>query len=161
MGLVLLGRATHFFQDPPFWLRRAGEGEQRFGEEMTGEEVAGPAGPKLLRLLYFVGAGFFSVAAINKWREIERKSIEKQQQHQQQLQEQSLLSQSSANAVHKSIKKALASSLFIEFRIQDTTMLYVLCHCSYSAASGSGFLYLPSMRASLSLALNAITMARL
>ncbi|XP_022872603.1 uncharacterized protein LOC111391587 [Olea europaea var. sylvestris] len=43
----------------------------------VGEEV----GPKLARLLYFVGAGFLCTAAINKWRDWERKStIQKQQQ---------------------------------------------------------------------------------
>ncbi|KAM7492520.1 hypothetical protein LguiA_035441 [Lonicera macranthoides] len=37
------------------------------------------AGPKLVRMLYFVGAGFICTAAINKWRDLERKSILKQQ----------------------------------------------------------------------------------
>ncbi|KAL0545774.1 hypothetical protein IC582_015666 [Cucumis melo] len=49
---------------------------------MTGEEVTGPAGPKILRLLYFAGAGFICSFAINKWREIERSSL--LQQHQKQ-----------------------------------------------------------------------------
>ncbi|KAG7037451.1 hypothetical protein SDJN02_01078 [Cucurbita argyrosperma subsp. argyrosperma] len=49
---------------------------------MTGEEVAGPAGPKVLRLLYFVGAGFVFTIAMNKWREIERKSLLQQRQKQ-------------------------------------------------------------------------------
>ncbi|CAK7323089.1 unnamed protein product [Dovyalis caffra] len=53
-------------------------------EKMTIEEAAaGPAGPKVLRLLYFVGAGFICTVGINKWRELERKSILKQQQQQQ------------------------------------------------------------------------------
>ncbi|EPS71393.1 hypothetical protein M569_03373 [Genlisea aurea] len=40
-----------------------------------GEEVA----PKLIRLLWFVGAGVLSVAGINKWKELEKKSaIQKQ-----------------------------------------------------------------------------------
>ncbi|KAL9433143.1 hypothetical protein AB3S75_028043 [Citrus x aurantiifolia] len=48
---------------------------------MTGEErAAGPAGTKVLRFLYFVGAGFICTAAINKWRELERKSLQKKQQ---------------------------------------------------------------------------------
>ncbi|GAV60709.1 hypothetical protein CFOL_v3_04238 [Cephalotus follicularis] len=47
---------------------------------MTGEEPAGPPGPKVLRLLYFVGAGFICTAAINKWRELERKSLLQKQQ---------------------------------------------------------------------------------
>ncbi|KAL1537694.1 hypothetical protein AAHA92_30181 [Salvia divinorum] len=42
-----------------------------------GEEVA----PKLTRLLYFVGAGVVCTAAINKWKEYEKKSmIQKEQQ---------------------------------------------------------------------------------
>ena len=81
---------------------------------MSGEEAAGPPGPKALRLLYFVGAGcnqflifpfilyifrsneiavvcvFFFMklfllsvictAAINKWRELERKAVLKKEQ---------------------------------------------------------------------------------
>ncbi|CAB4307761.1 unnamed protein product [Prunus armeniaca] len=34
---------------------------------MSGEELAGPPAPKLLRLLYFVGAGFICTVGINKW----------------------------------------------------------------------------------------------
>ncbi|WRX29195.1 hypothetical protein QQP08_021682 [Theobroma cacao] len=41
---------------------------------MTGEEAAGPPGPKVLRLLYFAGAAFIFTIGINKWRELERKS---------------------------------------------------------------------------------------
>ncbi|KAL3508777.1 hypothetical protein ACH5RR_028178 [Cinchona calisaya] len=42
----------------------------------VGEEV----GPKVVRLLYFVGAGFLCTAAINKWRDLEKKAnIQKQQ----------------------------------------------------------------------------------
>ncbi|KAL1821503.1 hypothetical protein DCAR_0417920 [Daucus carota subsp. sativus] len=37
------------------------------------------AGPKIARLLYFVGAGFVCTAAINKWRELEQKALLKQQ----------------------------------------------------------------------------------
>ncbi|CBI20182.3 hypothetical protein PVL29_025237 [Vitis rotundifolia] len=50
---------------------------------MIGEE-GGPAGPKVLRMLYFVGAGFICTAAINKWRDLQRKSA---QQHADQLPE--------------------------------------------------------------------------
>ncbi|VVA19020.1 PREDICTED: transmembrane [Prunus dulcis] len=49
---------------------------------MSGEELAGPPAPKLLRLLYFVGAGFICTVGINKWRELQRKSILQQQQQQ-------------------------------------------------------------------------------
>ncbi|GER43061.1 tRNA (guanine(10)-N2)-methyltransferase homolog [Striga asiatica] len=43
----------------------------------AGEEV----GPKLARLLYFVGAGVLCTVGINKWKEFERKStIVKEQQ---------------------------------------------------------------------------------
>ncbi|XP_015899209.3 uncharacterized protein LOC107432557 [Ziziphus jujuba] len=55
---------------------------------MNGEELAGPAGPKLVRLLYFLGAGFICVASINKWRDLQRKSMVLQQQQQQQQQNQ-------------------------------------------------------------------------
>ncbi|XP_020231375.1 uncharacterized protein LOC109811939 [Cajanus cajan] len=51
---------------------------------MTGEEYSGPAGPKLLRLVYFVGAAVICTAAINKWREYERNTVIRQQQQQQQ-----------------------------------------------------------------------------
>lgn len=47
---------------------------------MTGEELAGPPAPKLLRLLYFAGAGFICTIGINKWRELQRKSMTLQQQ---------------------------------------------------------------------------------
>ncbi|KAJ9153495.1 hypothetical protein P3X46_026925 [Hevea brasiliensis] len=70
---------------------------------MTIEEAAGPAGPKVLRLLYFVGAGFICTVAINKWREVERKSIQKQHQQQSHLPP-NLLPQSSPNAVQKPTK---------------------------------------------------------
>ncbi|XP_061370803.1 uncharacterized protein LOC133313446 [Gastrolobium bilobum] len=52
---------------------------------MTGEEVSGPAGPKLIRLVWFVGAGVICTAAINKWREFERKAIIQQHQQQQEV----------------------------------------------------------------------------
>ncbi|PRQ31010.1 hypothetical protein RchiOBHm_Chr5g0030781 [Rosa chinensis] len=52
---------------------------------MTGEELAGPPAPKLLRLLYFVGAGFICTVGVNKWRELQRKSLNLEQQKQQQL----------------------------------------------------------------------------
>ncbi|PON98460.1 hypothetical protein TorRG33x02_056940 [Trema orientale] len=41
--------------------------------------MAGPAGPKLVRLLYFVGAGFICAIGINKWRDYQRKSMVIQQ----------------------------------------------------------------------------------
>ncbi|ONI12417.1 hypothetical protein PRUPE_4G163600 [Prunus persica] len=50
---------------------------------MIGEELAGPPAPKLLRLLYFVGAGFICTVGINKWRELQNMSILQQQQQQQ------------------------------------------------------------------------------
>ncbi|XP_050368934.1 uncharacterized protein LOC126787039 [Argentina anserina] len=52
---------------------------------MTGEELAGPPAPKLLRLLYFVGAGFICTVGVNKWRELQRKSVILEQQKQKQL----------------------------------------------------------------------------
>ncbi|KAI9186516.1 hypothetical protein LWI28_018035 [Acer negundo] len=60
---------------------------------MTGEEIAGPAAPKVLRFVYFIGAGFILTTAINKYRELERKSLLKKQQ------EENLLSESSTNAI--------------------------------------------------------------
>ncbi|KAL2331343.1 hypothetical protein Fmac_018924 [Flemingia macrophylla] len=48
---------------------------------MTGEEYSGPAGPKLLRLVCFVGAAVICTAGINKWREYERNTVI-QRQHQ-------------------------------------------------------------------------------
>ncbi|KAK7279845.1 hypothetical protein RJT34_24904 [Clitoria ternatea] len=49
---------------------------------MTGEEISGPPGPKLLRLIYFVGAGVICTVAINKWRDYEKKTTIQQQQQQ-------------------------------------------------------------------------------
>ncbi|KAK4285870.1 hypothetical protein QN277_002505 [Acacia crassicarpa] len=46
---------------------------------MTGEEVAGPPGPKVLRLLCFVGAGVICVVTINKMRNMERRTLMQQQ----------------------------------------------------------------------------------
>ncbi|KZV30864.1 hypothetical protein F511_37097 [Dorcoceras hygrometricum] len=43
----------------------------------VGEEV----GPKLVRLLYFVGAGVLCAAGINKWKDLERKSMIQKQQN--------------------------------------------------------------------------------
>ncbi|KAI4366054.1 hypothetical protein MLD38_021977 [Melastoma candidum] len=63
-----------------------------------GEEVSGPAGPKVTRLLYFVGAGFITVLAINKWREWER---QQQQQHHDQT-----LNDQSSNHLPKSVQKS-------------------------------------------------------
>ncbi|GAY67754.1 hypothetical protein CUMW_259010 [Citrus unshiu] len=37
-------------------------------------------GTKVLRLPYFFGAGFIYTATIDKWRELERKSLKKKQQ---------------------------------------------------------------------------------
>ncbi|KFK43891.1 hypothetical protein AALP_AA1G187400 [Arabis alpina] len=45
----------------------------------------GPPAPKVLRMVIFVGAGFLCTFAINKWREIERNSILKQQDKNQQV----------------------------------------------------------------------------
>ncbi|KAI9200373.1 hypothetical protein LWI28_006675 [Acer negundo] len=59
---------------------------------MTGEEIAGPAAPKALRFVYFICVGFISTAAVNKYRELERKSLLKKQH------EENLLSESSTNA---------------------------------------------------------------
>ncbi|KAH6780874.1 transmembrane protein [Perilla frutescens var. hirtella] len=60
-----------------------------------GEEVA----PKLVRLLYFVGAGVVCTTAINKWKEFERKStIQKEQQ----MNESSL--ENSSAVVHKAVE---------------------------------------------------------
>ncbi|KAK9184637.1 hypothetical protein WN943_024988 [Citrus x changshan-huyou] len=42
--------------------------------------TTGPTGTKVLRLLYFFGVGFICTATINKWRELERKSLQKKQQ---------------------------------------------------------------------------------
>ncbi|XP_057785209.1 uncharacterized protein LOC131002759 [Salvia miltiorrhiza] len=41
-----------------------------------GDEVA----PKLVRLLYFVGAGIVCTVAINKWKEYEKKSMIQKEQ---------------------------------------------------------------------------------
>ncbi|CAN1188605.1 hypothetical protein LINPERHAP2_LOCUS39429 [Linum perenne] len=41
-------------------------------------EEAGPPGPKMVRVLCFAGAGVLLTFAINKWKELERNSIKKQ-----------------------------------------------------------------------------------
>ncbi|KAL5564539.1 hypothetical protein UlMin_028260 [Ulmus minor] len=54
---------------------------------MNGEEIAGPPGPKLLRLICFVGAAFICTVGVNKWRDFQQKSLvlqQEQKQHQQQ-----------------------------------------------------------------------------
>ncbi|CAK9151715.1 unnamed protein product [Ilex paraguariensis] len=75
--------------------------EQRRRVEMVapGEE----GGPKLARLLYFVGAGFICTAAINKWRDLERKFMI---QKQQRLDKEGLgqLSENPANAIAKAVE---------------------------------------------------------
>ncbi|XP_027344059.1 uncharacterized protein LOC113856442 [Abrus precatorius] len=71
---------------------------------MTGEEVSGPAGPKLLRLIYFIGAGVICTAAINKWREYERKTIIQQRLQQQQQEVAETQCSSESVAVHKTLK---------------------------------------------------------
>ena len=40
----------------------------------------GPPGTKVLRLLFVVGTRFICTAAINKWRELERKSLQRKEQ---------------------------------------------------------------------------------
>ncbi|KAG4969046.1 hypothetical protein AAZX31_12G218600 [Glycine max] len=65
---------------------------------MTGEEISGPAGPKLLRLVSFVGAAVICTAAINKYREYERNTIIKQQQVVE------TRNSSESVAVHKTLK---------------------------------------------------------
>lgn len=52
---------------------------------MTGEEMTGPPGPKILRLLSFVGAGVVCAFAINKWGEFESKRAQQNEQQQHQL----------------------------------------------------------------------------
>ncbi|KAL8141302.1 hypothetical protein V2J09_007323 [Rumex salicifolius] len=47
---------------------------------MTGEEISGPPGQKLARLLAFVGAGAIFSLAANKWRAWEAKSMEEKNQ---------------------------------------------------------------------------------
>ncbi|GAB2230999.1 hypothetical protein Droror1_Dr00027282 [Drosera rotundifolia] len=50
-------------------------------QNMTGvEDMSGPAGPKLIRLISFVGAGFVCAFAINKWRDYERRSFQRKNQ---------------------------------------------------------------------------------
>ncbi|CAN6694165.1 unnamed protein product [Malus baccata var. baccata] len=66
---------------------------------MGGEEIAGPPAPKVLRLLYFVGAGFICTVGINKWRDMQRKSMALQQQQLQQQQLQQQLPENAANAL--------------------------------------------------------------
>ncbi|XP_010537726.1 PREDICTED: uncharacterized protein LOC104812318 [Tarenaya hassleriana] len=66
-------------------------------------EEAGPPGPKVTRLLYFVGAGFLCTFAINKWREFERNSILKKQQMNQ-LGDRGLLPQTPTDSVQKAMK---------------------------------------------------------
>ncbi|KAG8386429.1 hypothetical protein BUALT_Bualt03G0147800 [Buddleja alternifolia] len=62
----------------------------------AGEEVA----PKLVRLLYFAGAGVLCTAAINKWRDLEKKSMIRKEE--QELNVSSLENQS--NPVQKAVE---------------------------------------------------------
>ncbi|CAJ2659624.1 hypothetical protein L195_g002511 [Trifolium pratense] len=73
---------------------------------MTGEEFSGPPGPKLMRLVYFVGAGVACTVAINKWREFESKSIIQQQQQKKQGVKvvAEIPNSSDSVAIHKALK---------------------------------------------------------
>lgn len=72
---------------------------------MTGEEYSGPPGPKLMRLVYFVGAGVAVTVAINKWREFESKSVIQQQQQKKGVKAVAETPNSSDSvAVHKALK---------------------------------------------------------
>ncbi|CAH8252570.1 unnamed protein product [Arabidopsis lyrata] len=65
----------------------------------------GPPAPKMLRMVYFVGAGFLCTFAINKWREMERNSLLKQEQEKnQQHGDAALLHQTPPNSIHKAMK---------------------------------------------------------
>ncbi|KAL1224166.1 hypothetical protein V5N11_031304 [Cardamine amara subsp. amara] len=63
----------------------------------------GPPAPKVLRMFYFVGAGFLCTFAINKWREMEKKSILKQQEKNQHGAE-GLLHQTPSDSIQKAMK---------------------------------------------------------
>ncbi|CAA7014884.1 unnamed protein product [Microthlaspi erraticum] len=63
----------------------------------------GPPAPKVLRMFFFVGAGFLCTFAINKWREMERNSILKQEEKNQQG-DGGLLHQIPADSVQKAMK---------------------------------------------------------
>ncbi|CAL5201008.1 unnamed protein product [Lathyrus oleraceus] len=72
---------------------------------MTGEEFSGPPGPKLTRLVYFVGAAVACTVAINKWREFESKSIIQQQEKQPGVKVVAEITNSSDSVgVHKALK---------------------------------------------------------
>lgn len=97
---------------------------------MTGEEFSGPPGPKLTRLVYFVGAAGIPISdpfefirnlyrnsslfrtvsvactvAINKWREFESKSIIQQQEKQPGVKVVAEITNSSDSVgVHKALK---------------------------------------------------------
>ncbi|EOA36389.1 hypothetical protein CARUB_v10010818mg [Capsella rubella] len=64
----------------------------------------GPPAPKILRMVYFVGAGFLCTFAINKWREMERNSLLKEEQKSQQGDVSLLHHQSPTDSVHKAMK---------------------------------------------------------
>ncbi|XP_010498031.1 PREDICTED: uncharacterized protein LOC104775797 [Camelina sativa] len=65
----------------------------------------GPPAPKILRMVYFVGAGFLCTFAINKWREMERNAILKQEEQKNQQQGGvGLLHQSPTDSIHKAMK---------------------------------------------------------
>ncbi|KNA08991.1 hypothetical protein SOVF_156710 [Spinacia oleracea] len=66
---------------------------------MTGEEICGPPGNKVFRLLSFAGAGVICTFAINKWREIEGRRVEENEKQQNQL-----TNDSQSNAVLKVVK---------------------------------------------------------
>lgn len=67
-------------------------------EEMMEE---GPPAPKMLRMVYFVGAGFLCTFAINKWREMERNSLLKQEQEKNQQGDVGLLPRDSVQKAMK------------------------------------------------------------
>ncbi|KAG7654559.1 hypothetical protein ISN44_As01g017280 [Arabidopsis suecica] len=77
---------------------RSERASERLEEEMMEE---GPPAPKMLRMVYFVGAGFLCTFAINKWREMERNSLLKQEQEKNQQGDVGLLPRDSVQKAMK------------------------------------------------------------
>ncbi|KAJ0266959.1 hypothetical protein HA466_0008640 [Hirschfeldia incana] len=64
----------------------------------------GPPAPKVLRMVYFVGAGFLCTFAINKWREMEEKKSNLKQQEKKNQQGDGALFPNPSDSVQKAMK---------------------------------------------------------
>ncbi|XP_006416760.2 uncharacterized protein LOC18993202 [Eutrema salsugineum] len=105
LGLGLISSTPENIETTAFLsrLKLREKSREEDSERLVKMMEEGPPAPKVLRMIYFVGAGFLCTFAINKWREIEKNSILKQQETEQKG-DGSLLNQTPADSVQKAMK---------------------------------------------------------